>query len=100
MILGCHVLTLYGPVPKYTGPVVLSPLRLQMSKPPSGARPSIDIVLKERLDMFISMFLRLSMIPYDLYGYDDVIQNDQRDLEKSRGTWSVNTYQSTSAHCL
>ena len=29
------------------------------------------------------------MIPYHLYGYDDVIQDGRRDVDKSHCTWSV-----------
>ena len=40
-----------------------------------GARPSAGTVLTEKLNMFPSIFLWLSMISYHIYGLDDIIQN-------------------------
>ena len=40
-------------------------------------------MLTEKLHMFISKFSWLSVVPYHLYGYDDVIPNGRLDPKKS-----------------
>ena len=62
---------------------------------PNSTRTSAGTVLNEELDMFTSRSLLFSMTPYHLNGLDDVIKNDRRERDISRGT-QVLTYRDMS----
>ena len=59
-----------------------------------GARPSACTVLTGKINLFSFKYPWLSMIPFDLWGLDDVAPNSWQDLKKYYSTSSVNV-----CHC-